>query len=100
MPRIVPTWLNQRRAAWRMVYRGATKDVTKHEAWQQDLFDLMANEKVKVTFEGEVGEVDAELYLYEKGRWELVATTINEEGVDEAMTELLRQVEAARNAVS
>lgn len=69
------------------------------EVWGQDLFDLMANEKVKVTLEGEVGEVDAELYIYEKGRWELIATTINEVWVDEAMTELLRQVAAARSAV-
>lgn len=69
---------------------------TKAETWLQDLFDLMAKERVKVTFEGEVGEVDAELYLYERGRWELTATTINEEGVDEAMIELLRQVLAAK----
>jgi len=68
---------------------------TKYD-WQQGLFDLMANEKVKVVIVGEVGEVDAELHVYEQGRWELVGTTINHESMEEALTDLLQEYEDAR----
>ena len=62
--------------------------------WQHDLFDLMANEHIKLVIEGEVGEVDAMLSIYRRGQWEDVAYVIDAESLDDAMVDLLEQEKA------
>lgn len=63
--------------------------------WQQALFDLMANEKVKVVVEGEVGEVDAVLYLWERREWRQIAVVIAAETFEHAMRDLMEAAQAA-----
>jgi ribosomal protein L37E len=63
--------------------------------WQQALFDLMANEKVRLEVTGEMGEVDASLAVWRDRRWADGIHVINAETFDEAMGDLMTQWRAA-----
>jgi hypothetical protein len=72
--------------------------------WQQALFDLMANKKIKLVVEGEMGEVDALLCVRRDGidalrgslggHWEEVASVVAAETFADAMRELMERVKA------
>ena len=61
--------------------------------WQQELFDLMSNEKVRLTVTGDCLAVDAtlEIHFIVGNYWEEVATVSNAESFDDAMRELMEQ---------
>lgn len=63
--------------------------------WLQDLFDLMANERVQLLVEGEMGNVDASLRTYNESgpeRWTEIASVTAHETFEDAMRELMEQV--------
>ena len=71
-----------------------------YQMWLQDLFDLMANEPVKIVVEGELGEVDATLYLRRDGSplndWEVTYLATACDTFDDAIAMLMEQHEAGR----
>jgi hypothetical protein len=60
----------------------------------QTIFDLMANERVKLTVEGEIGNVDAQLEVWEGGAglgyWRIQGQAIGEETADDAIAAVFR----------
>ena len=75
-----------------------TKKIVARDWWQQELFDLMANEKVRVVLEGEVGEVDGSLSVWDSRlrKYEVACLATGAETVEEAMTQLLEQWEEGK----
>lgn len=61
------------------------------ERWMQDLFDLMANEKITLEVGGEMGDVDAVLYVWHGKEKRDVATVIAAETFDDAMCDLMEE---------
>ena len=64
--------------------------------WSQKLFDLMANKRVFLQVEGEMGAVDAVLKVKEGRLWRDIAQVNDEETFEAAMAELLKQAEKER----
>ena len=62
----------------------------------QDLFDLMANQPVKIVIEGEIDNVDGTLYLRDPidHAWSMAASALSQTTADECLTELVRQTRA------
>lgn len=56
----------------------------------QALFDLMANQVVRLTVEGEIGNVDARLEVREGREWRTRGIAVAEETAEEAIAEALR----------
>lgn len=71
------------------------------QAIAQDIYDLMANQPIRVEIEGEVGSVDGSLYLrnHSDREWKLVAEVISADTMDDCLGELLGQIrsESAEN---
>ena len=69
----------------------------ENERWQQRLFELMANKAVRLTVEGEMGNVDAQLSIFDgavrRDREPVeVAQVIAADTFEDAMRELLVHV--------
>jgi hypothetical protein len=61
--------------------------------WLEALFDLLANERVKVEFESKLGGVDALLSVRVGREYVIVADVIAADTLAEAMTVLLEDYE-------
>lgn len=68
------------------------------EKIHQDIYDLMATEKIRITIEGETGSVDGTLYIIDPsdGQWMMIASSIGDETDEECLAALVRQAQRPR----
>lgn len=60
--------------------------------WLQDLYDLLANETIKLVLDGEFNSINAELFIIDIiGKEHLVGQAIDAESLEEAILEVLKQ---------
>lgn len=60
--------------------------------WQQELFDLMANERIRLSITGEMGSVDATLEIRESdGHFSAMAFALNAPTLDDAMRQVMKE---------
>ena len=72
----------------------------KIEEALQDMFDLMANQQVKIEIEGEVNHVDGTLCIWNRRKqyYDVVAEAFETGTFDECLIELVSQMQAKEEA--